>query len=157
MQFKIESDKVCLCHCLFYHFNRNNTAATTKKLIFETYGENIVSAAVCEKWFKRFRNGDYDFNEPRSGRPNEIENWKHCSTKTQTLKEFAKQLGVESTVSRHLKTMGMRRKKDGFLINSLQFSWLWISLSFVSHCQAQKKFLVTNSYEWWKGDLFWQS
>jgi len=119
MRLKIESDKVRLCHCLFYHFNRN-TIATTKKLIFEIYGENIVSAAVCEKWFKRFRNDDYDFNKPRSGRPNEIENWKYCATKTQTLKEFAGQLGVESTVFRHLKAMGMRRKEDSFFVNSLQ-------------------------------------
>jgi len=146
MRLKIESDKVRLYHCLFYHLNRNNTAATTKRLSFETYGENIVSAAVCEKWFKRFRNGDYDFNKPRSDRSNEIENWKHCSTKTQPLKELAEQLEVdESTVS--FESNGNEKKGKWF---SHKFSAIDCEsdyhLSFIVY-QTQKKFLVANSYE----------
>lgn len=45
MQLKMELDKVHLRPCMFYHFNRGDTAATTKRLICEIDGENIMSAA----------------------------------------------------------------------------------------------------------------
>jgi len=64
-----------------------------------------VSAAVCEKWFKRFRNDDYDVNDKsHSGLQTRwrTTNWKHCSTKTlktlRTLKELAGQLGVDKSL-----------------------------------------------------------
>lgn len=47
----------------------------TKRIICEIYGENVVTADVCEKRFKRFRNGEMDVNDKvRSGKPKEFEN-----------------------------------------------------------------------------------
>ena len=47
---------------------RNATEAA--EMICAAYGENAVSHATCKKWYKKFRQGDFNFeNEPRSGRP----------------------------------------------------------------------------------------
>lgn len=58
---------------------------------------NIISSAVCEKWFKRFMNDDYDVT-PRSGHPNEMQNNELeillNENSAQMLKDLAGQLGI---------------------------------------------------------------
>ncbi|XP_011859348.1 PREDICTED: histone-lysine N-methyltransferase SETMAR-like [Vollenhovia emeryi] len=50
--------------------NRCKNASKTQKKICAVYRENAVSERVCQKWFAKFRYGDFDLKDaPCSGRP----------------------------------------------------------------------------------------
>ena len=54
-----------------------------KKKICAAYGEGAVTDRTCQKWFAKFRAGDFSLdNAPRSGRPVEVD-----SDQTETLIE----------------------------------------------------------------------
>ena len=66
-------DKIDKCmhyrHHLVYTFNRGGTAAKEAREICEVYGENAISDRAAQKWFDKFRSGNFDLNDvPRSGR-----------------------------------------------------------------------------------------
>ena len=46
-----------------------------KKKICAVYGEGAVTDRTCQKWFVKFRAGDFSLDDaPRSGRPAEVDN-----------------------------------------------------------------------------------
>ena len=46
-----------------------------KKRICAVYGEGAVTDQMCQKWFAKFRAGDFSLDDaPRSGRPVEVDN-----------------------------------------------------------------------------------
>ena len=60
--------------CMLYEFRRGSKATVAAKNICEAFGKQAVSERVCQQWFSRFKNGDFDFNDKgRTGRPKQTE------------------------------------------------------------------------------------
>jgi len=49
-------------------------AAEVTAMICATYDENAVSHTICKRWYQKFRQGDFSFeDEPCAGRDQKIE------------------------------------------------------------------------------------
>ena len=73
-------EKVFLRGVLLHYFNMKKTAAESHRIFVEVYGEHALAERTCQKWFARFKSGDFGLeDEERSGQPKkfEDENWKH--------------------------------------------------------------------------------
>ncbi|KAL1139196.1 hypothetical protein AAG570_009255 [Ranatra chinensis] len=58
---------------VLFYFKKGKKAAETCRKICAVYGEDAVTERVCQKWFSRFRSGNFSVQDaPRSGRPTEI-------------------------------------------------------------------------------------
>jgi len=112
------------CISLFY-FRKGKNASQTFKEICAVYGENAVSERVCRKWFQKFRCGDIDLQDaPRSGRPVtvDLDQMKALNDSDRHLMttEIEHKLNInQSTVSRHLKKLGMVKKLDVWVPHKL--------------------------------------
>jgi len=64
-------------HILFsihFAFHPKKNAAEATAMICAAYGENAVSHTTCKRWYQKFRQEDFSFeNEPRAGRLQKIE------------------------------------------------------------------------------------
>ena len=109
----MEPLKIHFRHCMLYERvssrkKRNTQAAIA---ISSIYGENVVSVRTCQKWFTRFREGNFDLeDEQRPGRPQELETEGLPALLDEDLRlstrELAAQLNVDhSTVLRRLHDM----------------------------------------------------
>ena len=59
---------------MLYYFKKDKNATETQKKICAVYGEGAVTDQMCQKWFAKFRAGDFSpDNAPRSGRPVEVD------------------------------------------------------------------------------------
>ena len=68
----------------FIYFKKGKNATEMHKKICAVYGEDAVTDRVCQKWFVKFRAGDFLLDDtPRSGRPVEVD-----SDKIKTLIEI---------------------------------------------------------------------
>ena len=93
-------------------------ATETQKKICAAYGEDAVTDRTCQKWFAKFRAGDFSLADaPRLGRPVEvdsdqietlIENTEHY-----TMREIADILKIsKSSVENHLHQLGYVNRFD---------------------------------------------
>ncbi len=90
-------------------------AAESHRILVEVYGEHALSERTCQKWFARFKSGDFGLeDEEREGAPP-----KFMDTELEELldqdpaqrRRGCKNFGVDqSTISKRLKAMGMIRK-----------------------------------------------
>jgi hypothetical protein len=56
-------------HLLVYEFSRGSNAAEAARNICAVYGEDFIAERTAQKWFARFKQGDFDMSDtPRSGR-----------------------------------------------------------------------------------------
>ena len=78
----------------------------------EVYGEHALAEWSCQKWFARFKSGDFGLeDEARPGQPKKFENEElealldaDCC---QTQEELAESLGVtQAAISKRLKAAG---------------------------------------------------
>ena len=59
---------------MLYYFKKGKNATETQKKICAVYGEGAVTDRTCQKWFAKFRAGDFSLDDaPRSGRPVEVD------------------------------------------------------------------------------------
>ncbi|EZA53808.1 Histone-lysine N-methyltransferase SETMAR [Ooceraea biroi] len=112
----MEVNNVHYRHILLYYFKKSKRAAKAHKKICRVYGDDALTERVCQKWFAKFRSGDFDVNDaPRSGRPIEIDssNVKAIIDKnpSQSVREIATALNIS-----HIK----RRKQ--FAPTGIRFS-----------------------------------
>ncbi|XP_011630944.1 histone-lysine N-methyltransferase SETMAR-like [Pogonomyrmex barbatus] len=91
--------------------------AKTRRKLTKRYAscmEKMPCESVCRKWFAKFRCGDFDLQDaPRSGRPvtTDVDQIKALidSNRHLTTTEIGHNLNIDqSTVSRHLRKLGMR-------------------------------------------------
>ena len=109
-------NNVFLRGILLHYFNMKKKAAESHRILVEVYGEHALAERTCQKWFARFKSGDFGLeDEEREGAPpkfmdTELEELLDQDP-AQTQEEVAKTLGVDqSTISKRLKAMGMIRK-----------------------------------------------
>ena len=96
---------------MLYYFKKSKNATEMYKKICAVYGEGAVTDKTCQKWFAKFRAGDFLLDDaPWSGRPVEvdsnqietIENHEHYTTR-----EIANILKIsKSSAENHLHQLG---------------------------------------------------
>ncbi len=109
-------EKVVLRGSLITFFHLKKTAAETYRLLVATYAEHAPTQKTCERWFARFRIGDFDVEDRE--RPGQQKKFEDAQLEAlldedpcQTQKELAMALNVnQATISRHLHAMGKIRK-----------------------------------------------
>ena len=70
----MEGNKQHFWHIMLYYFKRGKNTAETQTKICAVYGEGAVTDQTCQKWFVKFRAGDFSlYNAPWSGRPVEVD------------------------------------------------------------------------------------
>ena len=79
-----------------------------KKKICAVYGESAATDWTYEKWFAKFRAGDFSLEDaPRSGRPVEVD-----SNQIETLIENNQHYTLWETASKHTQNIQMKRWKS---------------------------------------------
>jgi [histone H3]-lysine36 N-dimethyltransferase SETMAR len=102
---------------LLFMFNWKKGATEAHRMILEVYDQNIITARACQKWFKRFKEGDFDLDNKDRGRPpKQFEDDELQSLldedDAQTQQQLADSLGVyRSTISLRLSAMGKVQKE----------------------------------------------
>lgn len=105
-------DKIHLRHALILLFHLEKTAAESRRMLVETYGDHALSASECTEWFRRFKSGDFDVtkDEPvvRMKKITETDLQALLDKDdTQSQKMLAQQLNVScAAIARLLKAMG---------------------------------------------------
>ena len=57
---KFISNKEHSWAALIFCFDLKKTAAESYRLLREVCGEYVLSQNTCERWFRRFKSGDFD-------------------------------------------------------------------------------------------------
>lgn len=117
MTMECQVDKnVHFRHLLLFAFNQGSKATKAAQDICAVYGGGAITERTAQKWFSRFKKGNFDLTDSlRSGRPvqfnedqlNELlHEYPHLSTR-----ELALQIGCShDTVARHLQLMSKVQK-----------------------------------------------
>ena len=59
---------------MLYYFKKGKNTTEMQKEICAVYGEGAVTDATCQKWFAKFRAGDFSLGDaPRQGRAVEVD------------------------------------------------------------------------------------
>ena len=59
---------------MFPYFKKGKNATETQKKVWAVYGEGAVTDQTCQKWFVKFRAGDFSLDDARrSDRPVEVD------------------------------------------------------------------------------------
>ena len=67
---KMEGKKQHFRLIMLYYFKKGKNTTETHKKICAVYGECAVNDRTCQKWFAKFRAGDFSLDDaPQSGRP----------------------------------------------------------------------------------------
>ena len=71
---KMEEKRQHFGHIMLYYFKKAKNATEMQKKICAVYGEGAVIDRMYQKWFAKFRAGDFSLDDaPRSGRPAEVD------------------------------------------------------------------------------------
>ena len=110
-------EKVFLRRVLLHYFNMKKTDAGSHRILVEVYGEHALAERTCQKWFGRFKSGEFGLeDEERPGQPKKFEDEKlealldeDCC---QTQKDLAESLGLtQAAISKRLKAAGYIQKQ----------------------------------------------
>ena len=67
-------EKVFLRGVLLYYFKMKKTAAEIHHILVEVFGEHALAERTCQKWFARFKSGDFGLqDEERPVQPKKFE------------------------------------------------------------------------------------
>ena len=63
-------DRIHIRYWILYEFNHGKNANQAIHSIFSVYGEHVVDASTCYRWFERFESGHFDLQDKEgSGYP----------------------------------------------------------------------------------------
>ena len=119
-------EKVFLRGVLLHYFNMKKTAAKSHRILVEVYGEHALAERTCQKWFTRFKSGDFGLeDEERPGQPNKFKDEElealpdeDCC---QTQEELAESLRVtQAAISKRLKAAGYIQKQGNWVPHELK-------------------------------------
>ena len=112
-------------HIMLFYYRKGKNATQSCKKICSVYGADAVDDSTCRKWFRRFREGNFDVKDAsRPGRPSttdddEIKTLITADRHT-TTRQIGQTLNTSATnVSRHLRKIGMVRKLDTWVPHEL--------------------------------------
>lgn len=155
-----EPNKEHLRHVLIFLFNQKKKAAEAHRILVETYGVHTLSADTCERWFKRFRSGDFDVSDKeRENRPKKFEDTELQALldedATQTQEMLAEQLNVSRVaISKRLKAMQKIQKVGKWVpheLNERQMENRKVTCEMLLRRHERKSFLhriVTGDEKW---------
>ena len=142
-------EKVFLRGILFHYFNMKKTAAESHILV-EVYGEHALAERTCQKWFARFKSGDFSLEGgERPGQPKKFEDEELealvdedcCKTR----EELAESLGVtQAAISKRLKAAGYIQKQGNWIPHERKPRDVkrWFCMSeMLLECQEKKSFM----------------
>lgn len=118
---KFVPSKQHLREVLIFLFNSKKNASQACELLSETYPDYKIDVRMCQRWFARFKSGDFDVEDKE--RPGQAKNFEDEELEalldedpSLTQEELARALGVaQQTISDRLKAMGMMKKNCGIL------------------------------------------
>lgn len=123
----------------FYEFKLGRSAAQTARNINVVWGEGSISECTVQRWFQKFRVGDFDLEDKEGrGRPSVVDH-DHLRALVEdnprkTTRDFAREVSVDhSTVVRHLEQIGKVKKLDTWVPHELTQS------------QKHRRFEICNS------------
>nr|AAC16610.1 transposase [Drosophila simulans]AAC16611.1 transposase [Drosophila simulans]AAC16615.1 transposase [Drosophila simulans] len=101
---------------LIFCFHLKKTAAESHRMLVEAFGEQVPTVKTCERWFQRFKSGDFDVDDKEHGKP--PKRYEDAELQAlldeddaQTQKQLAEQLEVsQQAVSNRLREMGKIQK-----------------------------------------------
>lgn len=111
-----EPSKQHLREVLIFLYNSKKKATEAHKIITEVYPRFAVDVRMCQRWFARFKSGDFDVEDrERPGQPKKFEDTELeellSEDSSQTQEELAEALAVDrTTVCKRLQQLGMIRK-----------------------------------------------
>ena len=110
---------------LLHYFDLKKIAAAAHKLLVEAYGNCVPSEKIRQKWFQRFKSGDYDVNDKqRSNQPKKCEDTELQAlldkNSIQALQKLSAALNVTlMVVSKRLHAMGKIQKEEKWVPHEL--------------------------------------
>lgn len=134
-----------LRHCMLYEFQKGSNAVQAEKNLCEVFGEAAVTARTCQRWFTKFRSGDFSLkDEPRSGRPSDVNDEVIRSmirtNPTLTSVDVAFKLGIHQTTALdHIKRLGFVSKLSVWVPHELSEKNLMDRISVCSSNLARHK------------------
>ena len=111
---------------LLHYFNMKKTAAESNRILVEFYGEHALAEPTCQKWFARFKSGNFgleDEERPRQPKKFEEEELEALLDEDccQTQEELAESLGVtQAAISKRLKAAGYIQKQGNWVSHELK-------------------------------------
>ena len=149
-------------YVMLFYYKKGKNAAQTSRKICEVYGADAVSERRTQKWFVRFRSGNFDVKDrPRSGRPvtekvdeilQLVKQDRHVS-----YQEIANALRINHmTVWNHLKKAGYAKKLDVWVPHELTqrnlIDRISISETLLKHNEIDPflKQIITGDEKWVK-------
>lgn len=156
-------DKVHIRHCMLYEYNlqKNEKNATqAAKSIQSVYGVNALDVRTCQRWFDRFKNGDFDLNDKeRTGRPVEANDDRLEELLQEDPRKSSRDLALElsvthTTVLSRLHALGKVQKVGKWVphnLSEINISQRLNTCAFLSAKHKKKSFLwkiVTGDEKW---------
>ena len=111
-----EPSKQHLREALLFCFHLKKNVTESHQMISEAYPKIVFERKTCQRWFARFKSGDFDVQDKE--RPGQVKKFEDAELEAlldedscQTQQELAQSLGVDqATISRRLKALGMIQK-----------------------------------------------
>lgn len=112
-------------HIILFYFRKGKNATQTQKKICAVYGEDAVTDRTCQKWFSKFKAGDFSVQDSdRTGRPSTV-NDEHIVALIQkrqcrTTREISDMLKIsQASVVTHLAKLGYISRYDTLVPHKL--------------------------------------
>jgi len=118
---EFQPSKEHIFHCAIYEFNKGNTASRATKNICETYNENSLMERTCQRWFSKFRLGDFGFekkdkNEKKKKYDLDDIDETLKENPFSTIREISSHLNIpKSTIYDYLKNSGKVNKLGNYI------------------------------------------
>lgn len=112
-------------HVLLFEFNRGVKAVEAARTIRNVYGEAAITDRAAQKWFSRFRDGNFDLSDAdRQGRTPNFDEERLDVLLHENPRQTTRELAVEmecdqSTIVRHLQSMGKVQKLGAWVPHAL--------------------------------------